>query len=137
MNIYFPTVLEFNVKKMTMALHKGKHIVEEIDGIRCTIVEKGTDEKRMQFLKELLELNGYEVKVQKEETAEEESDPKELYTIGVTDLVFNPVIDVYERRLRSKTGHKVTPAYWLQLTSEETEKEVNYWNYGSNKKNKE
>ena len=120
-----------------MSLHKGKHIVEEIDGIRCTVVEKGMNENRMQFLKELLELNGYEVKIQKEVTETEGEEQQQLYTLGVTDLVFNPVIDVYERRLRTKTGHKVTPAYWLQLSSEETEKEVNYWNYGKNIKNDE
>ncbi len=113
-----------------MSLHKGKHIVEEIDGIRCSIVEKGINEARMQFLKELLELNGYEVKTQQEIADAETEMPETLYTIGVTDLVFNPVIDVYERRLRSRTGHKVTPAYWLQLSVEETEKEVNYWNTG-------
>jgi hypothetical protein len=49
------------------------------------------------------------------------------YRIGVTDIVFNPVIAVYERHLKSKTGNRVTPAYWLQLSENETEKEVNYW----------
>jgi len=42
-------------------------------------------------------------------------------------LMFNPVIDVYKRRLKSLTGKKVTPAYWLQQSDAETEQEVNYW----------
>ena len=39
-----------------MALNKGKHIVEEIDGVRCSLVEKGVSPTRAEFLKKLLEL---------------------------------------------------------------------------------
>lgn len=105
-----------------MALNKGKHLVEEMDGVRCTVVEKGITPERAQFLKKILELNGYEVK-----TATE-ADPAKM-KLGVTDILFNPVIDVYERRLISPSGKKVTPAYWLQESEKETEAEVNYWNY--------
>jgi hypothetical protein len=111
-----------------MSLKNGKHIVEEIYGVRCSIVEKGISETRKRFLKELLELNGYKVAVLDEFPAEGTPD-NILFTIGVTDLLFNPVVDVYKRRLLTKTGHKVTPAYWLQLSTRETEAEVNYWNY--------
>jgi len=104
-----------------MALNKGKHLVEEIDGVRCTVVEKGITPERAEFLKSILELNGYVVK-----TAVE-GDP-ETVKLGVTDILFNPVIDVYERRLKSPSGKKVTPAYWLQKSDKETEAEVNYWN---------
>ena len=103
-----------------MALNKGKHLVEEIEGVRCTVVEKGITPERAHFLKNLLELNGYEVK-----TAPD-TDPEKL-KLGVTDILFNAVIDVYERRLKSPTGKKVTPAYWLQESDKETEEEVNYW----------
>ena len=106
-----------------MILNKGKHLVEEIDGIRCTVVEKGITLERAEFLKKLLELNGYEVKTV------EEADPA-TFKLGVTDLLFNPIIDVYERRLKSPSGKRVTPAYWLQESSKETEAEVNYWNKG-------
>ena len=102
-----------------MPLNNGKHIVEPIDGVRCSLVESGASEERVRFLKELLELNHYEVKVA--------PDGEGTYKIGVTDMLFNPVIDVYKRRLRSPSGHKVTPAYWLQLSTAETEAEVNYW----------
>ncbi|HKJ42026.1 MAG TPA: hypothetical protein VKA27_08015 [Sunxiuqinia sp.] len=115
-----------------MPLNNGKHIVAEVDGVRCTVVEKGISQQRVDFLKELLEHNGYEVKVQEDKKVEEEAE--QLYTIGVTDLIFNPAIDVYKRRLRSKTGHRVTPAYWLQLSDNETEAEVNYWDFKPLKK---
>ncbi|MFA5328304.1 MAG: hypothetical protein WC384_10985 [Prolixibacteraceae bacterium] len=105
-----------------MPLNKGKHIIEEIDGVRCSLVEKGVSSDRTEFLKKLLELNGYTVKV----AAEGET---ETFKIGVTDLLFNPVVDVYKRSLKSFTGHKVTPAYWLQESDKETEAEVNYWTF--------
>ena len=103
-----------------MVLNKGKHLVEAIDGVRCTVVENSITPERAEFLKKLLELNGYEVK-----TALEAD--QATMKIGVTDLLFNPVIDVYERRLKSPSGKKITPAYWLQESDKETEEEVNYW----------
>ncbi|MDP2336659.1 MAG: hypothetical protein Q8N05_09450 [Bacteroidota bacterium] len=105
-----------------MPLNKGKHIIEEIDGVRCSLVEKGVSPERTEFLKKLLELNGYTVKVALEGEAETNK-------IGVTDLLFNPVIDVYKRSLKSLSGKKVTPAYWLQESDKETEAEVHYWDF--------
>jgi len=105
-----------------MALNKGKHIVEEIDGVRCSLVEKGVSPERTEFLKKLLELNEYTVKVVAEADAT-------TFKIGVTDMLFNPVVDVYKRDLKSLSGHKVTPAYWLQESDKETEVEVNYWTF--------
>jgi len=105
-----------------MALNKGKHIVEEIEGIRCSVVEKGVSPERTYFLRKLLELNGYTVN-----TAQEGE--TETFKIGVTDLLFNPVVDVYKRNLKSQTGKKVTPAYWLQESEKETEAELNYWTF--------
>lgn len=105
-----------------MALNKGKHFVEEIDGIRCSLVEKGVSPERTEFLKKLLELNKYTVKV-----AAEADVP--TFKIGVTDLLFNPVVDVYKRDLKGPSGKRVTPAYWLQESIKETEAEVNYWNF--------
>ncbi|MBA4410893.1 MAG: hypothetical protein Q8S54_16535 [Bacteroidota bacterium] len=105
-----------------MPLNKGKHIIEEIDGTRCSLVEKGISPERMEFLKKLLEINKYSVKVASEgETG--------TFKIGVTDMLFNPVVDVYRRSLMSPSGKKVTPAYWLQESDKETEAEVNYWDF--------
>lgn len=104
-----------------MALNKGKHIIEEIDGIRCTVVESNINEARALFLSDLLTFNGFTVK--------SGVDAKGVSILGVTDILFNPVIAVYQRRLKTKTGHKVTPAYWLEESFNETEAEVNYWNF--------
>jgi len=102
-----------------MPLNQAKYNIDIIDGIRCKVVEITPDEKRARFLQELLTGNKYEVKVDK--------DAEGKFRIGVTDVTFSPVIAVYERKLKSKTGHWVTPAYWLQISDCETEKETNYW----------
>ncbi len=101
---------------------KAKHIVEEINGTRCTIVEKGASAGRVDFLRNLLEFNKFEVLVSEEVNAEGLT----LFTIGVTDLVFNPVIAVYELALRTPDGKKVNPAYWNQYS---TDSKDEYWDF--------
>jgi hypothetical protein len=95
-----------------MALTNAKHIIAEIDGIRCTVVESGASEQRIAFLKDLLLANKFEVKVL-EEPSEQPGQPVK-YTIGVTDLTFNPVFAVYDRSLRTKDGQIVSPDIWNQ-----------------------
>ena len=93
-----------------MTLEKGKHLVQEIDGVHCTLVETGIDNNRLTFLKELLEFNHFEVRIEEKPGKEEEP---ATFTIGVTDIVFNPVIAVYERSLkRPDNGDVVSPAHW-------------------------
>ena len=101
---------------------KAKHIVEEINSQRCTVVEKGIEKKRVDFLKELLQLNKFEVVV--EEVAKTEEMTAQQYNLGVTDLVFNPVIAVYEMSMKTPKGEPVTPAYWNQETTESVKE---YW----------
>lgn len=108
-----------------MSLNKGKHNVGEVDGVRCTIVETGITKNRADFLKELLNINGFEVKIQ-EEITDPPAETK-TFTLGVTDIVFNPVIAVYQKRLLRKDGRKVTPAYWNQAGAEENKP---YWLVG-------
>jgi hypothetical protein len=108
-----------------MSLTKGKHNVSEVDGVRCTIVETGIDKKRADFLKELLEFNGFTVKIQ-EEISDPPADQK-TYILGVTDIVFNPVIAVYQKSLRTKDNKKVTPAFWNQTGIEQG---IPYWLVG-------
>ena len=103
---------------------KAKHIVEEINGQRCTIVEKGASISRVDFLKNLLGFNKFEVLVA--EDKKETEDAPTLFTIGVTDLVFSPVIAVYEMSLKTQDGKKVSPAYWDQKTSECVDE---YWEF--------
>jgi hypothetical protein len=101
---------------------KAKHTVEEINGVRCTVVEKAATKARVDFLKELLSFNNFEVQVAEEK--KETDDAPTLFTIGVTDLVFNPVIAVYEMSLKAPGGKRISPAYWEQKTSEIVDE---YW----------
>jgi hypothetical protein len=104
-----------------MAINNAKHIVNEIDGVRCTIIETGLSKERAAFLRDLLEFNHLEVKEMVEPTETQDS-PK--YTLGVTDLVFNPVFAIYECKLKLSNGKYVTPGYWRQLC---TECDTRYW----------
>jgi hypothetical protein len=105
-----------------MALTRGKHIVEEINGIRCTVVEKGASPERVTFLKDLLAFNKFDVQVEEEKKLEETAPT--TFVIGVTDIVFNPMISVYQQNLRTPAGEKVCPAYWNQYT---TGNDSRYW----------
>jgi hypothetical protein len=100
-----------------------------IEETRVTFVEKGVDANRRDFLKKLLEHNGFEVLIEEEKKKGEE-DPQ-LYTVAVTDMVFNPTIWVYQRRLRTFDDRKVTPAYWNQETPET---HPQYWEERAKKK---
>ena len=84
----------------------------EVEGIRCTIVETGANEGRVIFLRELLVHNGYAVKAEKEKA--KDGTPLETYVVGVTDIIFNPVIRLYQKRLFRKDGQAVNPAFWNQ-----------------------
>lgn len=118
-----------------MSLKDGGHTVEEIDGVRCAVVEMDASPERIAFLKKLLAHNGYEVKteqspppkVAKPKPGEEAAPPPEApntFTIGVTDIIFNAVNEVYKRALKTFDGEPVSPAYWNQ-TSDDTKKW--YW----------
>jgi len=105
-----------------MGLDSGKHVEKEINEVRCRVVEKGIEKLRVDFLVNLLEINGYTVQVQ-EEAKKIEEDPT-TYILGVTDVTLNPVLAVYSHKLLTPDGRMVTPAYWNQL-SEETKQ--GYW----------
>ena len=95
-----------------MALNKGKHSIIEIEGVRCSVVETGLTENRALFLKSLLQDNGYEVKMEKEKA--KDGSPLDTLVLGVTDILFNPVIKVYAQKLHRQDKHIVTQAYWNQ-----------------------
>jgi hypothetical protein len=95
-----------------MAINNAKHIIGEIDGVRCTIVESGASIERAAFLRQLLEYNKLEVKEQKVVSEVPGEEPR--YTIGVTSLLFNPVFSIYECLLKTPEGGYVTPGYWKQ-----------------------
>ena len=106
----------------------GKHLFGSIEETRVTFVEKKIGEDRKDFLKKLLEHNGFEVLVQEEKRPSE--DEPQLYTVGVTDMVFNPTIWVFQRKLKTFDGHKVTQDYWNQKTKDT---HPQYWNNGDSK----
>lgn len=122
-----------------MAINKN-HEFEELNGVKCAIVEKNASSERVAFLKELLEFNKYTVivvpspppkaapaappkpmEVTAETTqpvVESQAPPAaETFTIGVTNVTFNPTNAIFGRLLRTKDGHVVTLAYWNQQES--------------------
>jgi hypothetical protein len=105
-----------------MALNNGKHVIAEIDGVRTTVIEKGLNESRCLFLNELLRQNGFEVKMEKEKA--KDGAQLETWILGVTDIVFNPMIRIYEQKLFRTDGHPVTPAYWNQWA---IDPDLPYW----------
>ncbi|MFD1294865.1 hypothetical protein ACFQ5N_13565 [Lutibacter holmesii] len=104
----------------------GKHTFGSIGDTRVTFVEKKIDESRKDFLQKLLEHNGFEVIIQEEKRKTEEE--PQLYTVAVTDMVFNPTIWVFERKLKTLDGRKVTQDYWNQKTDDTN---PHYWNYAN------
>jgi hypothetical protein len=102
---------------------EGKHQFGSIGEQRVTFVEKKIEEERIDFLKSLLEYNGMEVIV--EELKRKSEEEPQLYNLGVTDMVFNPTVYVFQRRLKTMDGkHIVNQDYWNQV-SEDTKPQ--YW----------
>src|SRR5688572_30153863 len=123
-----------------MALNPN-HAFEELEGVRCSIVEKNCTPERVAFLKNLLEFNKFTVVVVKspppkavakppaanpEVPVETPPPPPETFTVGVTDLSFDPITAVFNRQLKTPDGKIVTSAYWKQRESTPREGEW-YW----------
>jgi len=118
-----------------MAINKN-HEFEELDGVKCGIVEKNVSPSRADFLKDLLTINGFSVVVVPS-PASKVAPPKEgeeptvvtvtdTYTVGVTDYTFNSINAVFGRSLKTSNGHVVTLAYWNQKEVESHD-EVPYY----------
>ncbi len=105
-----------------MGINNAKHITGEINGVRCTIIETAASSERAAFLRQLLAVNNLEVLESVNPVSAEGEEP--TFTIGVTDIVFNPVFAIYERFLKTPEGEHVTPGYWLQ---ECTDCDNRYW----------
>lgn len=120
-----------------MAINQN-HQFEELNGVKCAIVEKNVPAKRVDFLRRLLEYNGYTVvavpspppkaaptvapppaSAPTEATAPDPAPPApETFTVGVTNVMFNPINAVFGRLLKTPDGHTVTLAYWQQKGTE-------------------
>ncbi len=115
-----------------MAINQN-HTFEELDGIKCAIVEKQASGERVAFLKQILAYNGFTVVVvtsappkaavpakpvagaaETPAPAAPATPPPETFTIGVTDVMFNPINAIFGRLLKLPGGHIVTLAYWQQ-----------------------
>ena len=127
-----------------MAINQN-HLFEELNGVKCAIVEKSVPPGRVEFLRGILEYNGYVVVVvgsPPPKAAPGSAGPAaggvpaagvgsgsvaaagpgaaapETFTVGVTDVMFNPVNAIFGRLLRTRDGHAVTLAYWQQKENE-------------------
>lgn len=104
-----------------MAINKN-HEFDDLQGIKCAIVEKNVSQERADFLKALLECNGYTVIIapapppKAAPTTTEEGAPAapSRFIIGVTDVAFSSVTAIFGRQLKTKDGHVVSFAYWQQ-----------------------
>jgi hypothetical protein len=137
-----------------MAINKN-HEFEELDGVKCAIVEKNASQERADFLKELLTLNNYTVIVTgtpppkaapaPRPPAPVEGDPvvvaeaqplpppppppPSTFTVGVTDVRFNATNAIFGRMLKDKDGNIVTLNYWQQKEAVSND-EVPYYERG-------
>ena len=132
-----------------MAINKN-HEFEELDGVKCGIVEKNVSPERVEFLKKILEYNKFTVVVVASPPAKavpapvakgiEGAEPPqpsppppaapETFTVGVTDYTFNPINAIFGRLLHTPDGHVVTQAYWQQKESVSHD-EIPYYERGN------
>jgi hypothetical protein len=105
-----------------MAINKN-HEFEDLDGVKCAVVERNVLPARVDFLRSILESNGYTLVVvpsppPKAAPVAEGSPPPppapESFTVGVTDVTFNAVNAIFGRLLKTRGGKVVTLAYWNQ-----------------------
>ncbi len=119
-----------------MAINKN-HEFEELDGIKCAIVEKNVLQNRVGFLQKLLSFNQYTVvviaspppkaaaptpaaaatEIAAETIVAHGPIPPETFTVGVTDVMFNATNAIVGRLLKTPGGRVVTLAYWKQKES--------------------
>lgn len=137
-----------------MAINQN-HLFEELNGVKCAIVEKNAGSARVEFLRKILEYNGFGVVVVVTPPPKAAAVPgaapgaagaggaigasgasgagdgsagavdvvapapaPETFTVGVTDVTFNPVNAIFGRLLKAPGGHIVTLAYWQQKENE-------------------
>jgi hypothetical protein len=114
-----------------MAINKN-HEFEDLNGLKCAVVEKNATQERIDFLQPLLEWNGFTVVVVPSpapkaapapkpaegdavvETTTTLPPPPSTFTIGVTDVRFNVTNALMGRMLKTKEGKIVTVDFWNQ-----------------------
>ena len=125
-----------------MPINKN-HEFEDLEGVKCSIVERNVLPERVEFLKNLLEYNRFNVMIVPTPAAKPvaaKPAPKPIivegepatpvavveepivplptlpatFTVGVTDVMFNSTNAIFGRLLHTRGGQKVTLAYWQQ-----------------------
>ena len=117
-----------------MALNPN-HAFEELEGVKCSIVEKNCTPERVEFLKNLLEFNKFTVVVVKSPPPKVAAPkpappltegevapppppappaPPETFIVGVTDITFNPVSAIYNKELQTPSRQFVDAKFWRQ-----------------------
>lgn len=110
------------------------HLFEDLNGIKCSIVEKNATKERVDFLKSILEHNQFTVMVVPSPPPKTAASPvppsfdqtaplpdhsiHETFTIGVTDVMFNPTNAIFGRLIKAPDGRTITLAYWQQKENE-------------------
>ncbi len=128
-----------------MAINKN-HEFDELDGVKCGIVEKNVLPERVAFLKKLLEYNKFTVVVVPSPPPKAPPAPRPVegeenvatpepapiapltFTVGVTDYTFNTINAIYGRLLKTPDGRVVTMAYWQQQEAESHD-EIPYYEH--------
>jgi len=114
-----------------MAINQN-HLFEDLNGVKCAIVEKNVSPERLDFLRRILVYNRFTVVVVPSpppkaastagalpaEGSGEGVEVPATFTVGVTDVMFNPVNAIFGRLLKTPEGHTVTLAYWQQKERE-------------------
>jgi hypothetical protein len=132
-----------------MAINKN-HEFEDLNGVKCAIVEKNASPERAEFLKQLLEANNYAVVVLASPPPKAAAAPapkpvaegevpapappppppsSATFTVGVTDVTFNATNAIFGRMLRTADNKVITLAYWKQEETIPTE-EIPYFMKG-------
>jgi hypothetical protein len=117
-----------------MAINKN-HEFEELDGVKCGVVEKNVQPERANFLKELLIFNGFNVVIIPSPPPKVAPDVETIplpttYTVGVTDYTFNAINAIFGRLLKTMRGNVVTQAYWNQKEEDNID-EVPYYQHNA------
>lgn len=82
------------------------HTIEELNGTRCSVIEKKITADRAEYIKSILESSGEQVQMS--------TDDSGIITLGVKNVQFNVLHALYARSLKTKEGKLVTPAIWYQ-----------------------
>jgi hypothetical protein len=103
-----------------MSIISGHYDTKELDGDLCAIVENDATPERADFVKRVLEHNGYTVHIIENEPPKLKMEEGDIttpptptsYMIGVTDITFNISLALFGRHLKTLDNEVLLPHYW-------------------------